>query len=175
MVLKRGRGKPKRGGSHKFSSSRDPNAYVTTSSVQRRNNYEDDDDVSSEGSGSEVELSSKVATIVIGDADEESESGNIEEDSGSEEINEEEDSQAKPVNTPKTNQPSNTKPRELTRREREALEKEQARQHFLKMKQKEDAERLAQIRKKREEEAAAHAAALQEKEQARLSRRTGGK
>ncbi len=52
--------------------------------------------------------------------------------------------------------PSTTakEPRELSRREREAIEKERAKQHFLKMKEKEDAARLAIIRKKREEEAA---------------------
>ena len=51
-------------------------------------------------------------------------------------------------------------PRELTRREREAIEKERARQHYLKMKEIEDAARLAIIRKRREEEAARHAAEL---------------
>lgn len=51
-------------------------------------------------------------------------------------------------------------PRELSRREREAIERERARQHFLKMKEKEDAARLAVIRKRREEEAALHAAEL---------------
>lgn len=57
-----------------------------------------------------------------------------------------------------TSKPSQTAPRELTRREREAMEKEKARQHFLKIKEKEDAARLAVIRKRREEEAARHAA-----------------
>jgi membrane protein involved in colicin uptake len=64
-----------------------------------------------------------------------------------------------------------SRPKELTRREREAIEKEQARQHFLKMKQKEDAARLLLIKKRREEEAAAHAAATKAKEEARLVRR----
>ena len=64
-----------------------------------------------------------------------------------------------------------SKPKELTRKEREAIEKEQARQHFLKMKQKEDAARLLLVKKKREEEAAAHAAATKAKEEARLTRR----
>jgi hypothetical protein len=62
-------------------------------------------------------------------------------------------------------------PRELSRREREAIEKERARQHFLKMKEKEDAERLAVIRKRREEEAAQHAAEQKAKEEARFARR----
>lgn len=53
--------------------------------------------------------------------------------------------------------PSGGQPRELTRREREAIQKEQARQHYLKMKEKEDAARLAIIRKQREEAAAKHA------------------
>jgi len=54
-------------------------------------------------------------------------------------------------------------PRELTRREREAIEKERARQHYLKMKEVEDAARLAIIKKRREEEAARHAAELKGK------------
>lgn len=62
-------------------------------------------------------------------------------------------------------------PAEMTRREREAMEKEQARQHYLKMKAKEDAERLAIIRKKREEDAARHAAEEKAREEARFNRR----
>lgn len=49
-------------------------------------------------------------------------------------------------------------PKEMTRREREAVEKERARQHYLMMKEKEDAARLAVIRRRREEEALLHAA-----------------
>lgn len=50
-------------------------------------------------------------------------------------------------------------PREPSRREREEIQKEQARQHYLKMKEKEDGARLAAIRKQREEDAARHAEA----------------
>ena len=57
--------------------------------------------------------------------------------------------------------------KELSRREREAIQKEQARQHYLKMKEKEDAARLALIRKQREEAAAQHAEALKAKEAAK--------
>jgi len=60
---------------------------------------------------------------------------------------------------------------ELTRREREAIEKERARQHFLKMKEKEDGARLAVIRKQREEAAAAAAAEKKAKEEARLRKK----
>lgn len=62
-------------------------------------------------------------------------------------------------------------PHELTRKEREAIEKERARQHFLKVKEKEDAGRLAIIRKQREEAAAAAAAEKQAKEDARTRRK----
>ena len=62
-------------------------------------------------------------------------------------------------------------PNELTRKEREAIEKERARQHFLKVKEKEDAGRLAIIRKQREEAAAAAAAEKQAKEEARTRRK----
>lgn len=62
-------------------------------------------------------------------------------------------------------------PHEMSRREREAIEKERARQHFLKMKEKEDAARLAIIKKQREEAAAAAAAAKKAKEEASMRRR----
>jgi hypothetical protein len=60
---------------------------------------------------------------------------------------------------------------ELTRREREAIEKERARQHFLKMKEKEDGARLAIIKKQREEAAAKAAAEKKAKEEARFRKR----
>ena len=60
---------------------------------------------------------------------------------------------------------------ELTRREREAIEKERARQHFLKMKEKEDGARLAVIRKQREEAAAKAAEEKKAKEEARFRKR----
>lgn len=63
------------------------------------------------------------------------------------------------------------KPEEMSRREREAMEKERARQHFLAMKQKEDAARLAEIKKRREEEAARRSAEAAAKEEDRLARR----
>lgn len=61
---------------------------------------------------------------------------------------------------------SNSAPKsgEMSRRDREAMQKEQARQHYLKMKEKEDGARLAVIRKQREEAAAQHAEALKAKE-----------
>lgn len=62
---------------------------------------------------------------------------------------------------------STSAPKELTRREREAIQKEQARQHYLKMKEKEDAARLALVRKQREEAAARHAEELRAKEAAK--------
>ena len=71
---------------------------------------------------------------------------------------------AKPSTTPATPS-SGTK--ELSRRDREAIQKEQARQHYLKMKEKEDAARLALVRKQREEAAAQHAEALRAKEAAK--------
>lgn len=73
--------------------------------------------------------------------------------------------------TPKAENKERGAPRELTRREREALEKKRAHEHYLKMKAKEDAARLAIIKKKREEQAAMHAAEQQAKEDAKLSRR----
>ena len=69
-----------------------------------------------------------------------------------------------------TNAPSK-EPKELSRKEREAIEKERARQHFLKMKEKEDAERLAVIRRRREEEALLRAAETKAKEEARYAKR----
>jgi len=59
--------------------------------------------------------------------------------------------------TPKAPTMSKAPVREVTRREREAAEKEQARQHYLRMKEKEDAARLAVVRKQREEAAMRHA------------------
>jgi hypothetical protein len=56
--------------------------------------------------------------------------------------------------------PASNAPKELSRRDREAIQKEQARQHYMKMKEKEDGARLALVRKQREEAAAAHAEAL---------------
>jgi hypothetical protein len=79
-------------------------------------------------------------------------------------------STAKPTGTakaPASAAPSNGKAPEMSRREREAIQKEQARQHYMKMKEKEDAARLALIRKQREEAAAAHAEALKAKEAAK--------
>ena len=55
---------------------------------------------------------------------------------------------------------------ELSRRDREAIQKEQARQYYLKMKDKEDAARLALVRKEREAAAAKHAEELKAKEAA---------
>lgn len=73
-----------------------------------------------------------------------------------------------PSTTTKPTPSAITKPAaELSRREREAIQKEQARQHYLKMKEKEDAARLALIRKQREEAAAQHAEALKAKEAAK--------
>lgn len=59
--------------------------------------------------------------------------------------------------------PASNAPKELSRRDREAIQKEQARQHYMKMKEKEDGARLALVRKQREEAAAAHAEALKGK------------
>jgi hypothetical protein len=66
----------------------------------------------------------------------------------------------KPTTTPSA-------PKEMSRREREAVQKEQARQHYMKMKEKEDGARLAIIRKQREEAAAKHAEEQRAKEAAR--------
>lgn len=76
-----------------------------------------------------------------------------------------------PVQAEDTRPASQKAPHELTRREREAIEKERARQHFLKMKEKEDAARLAVIRKQREEAAAAAAAEKKAKEEARMRKK----
>ena len=73
------------------------------------------------------------------------------------------DSKAKPASSAAT---SNA-PKELSRRDREAMQKEQARQHYLKMKEKEDAARLALVRKQREEAAAKHAEEVRAKEAAK--------
>ena len=61
-------------------------------------------------------------------------------------------------------------PRELTRKEREAIEAQKAREHYLKMKAKTDMARLEQVKRRREEEAAKHAASQREKEAARQRR-----
>lgn len=53
--------------------------------------------------------------------------------------------------------PASTPGSGSSRREREAIEKEQARQYYLRMKEKEDAGRLALVRKQREEAAAKYA------------------
>lgn len=58
-------------------------------------------------------------------------------------------------------------PKEVSRRDREAMQKEQARQHYMKMKEKEDGARLALVRKQREEAAAKHAEELRAKEAAK--------
>lgn len=170
MVLKRGKfGKPRRGGSHHFSSTRDPNAYITA----RTPRHDEDEGSEESGSGSDVDqVQEKLSIIDIGGTKSESEDEESDEE-------EEASKEAKEAKEPKEaaappKQEEKPKPKqfhELSRREREAIEKERARQHFLKMKEKEDAARLAEIRKKREQEAAAHAAALKEKEAARLSRR----
>ena len=69
-----------------------------------------------------------------------------------------------PTAPPKTSSstPSNSTSA-MSRREREDIQKEQARQHYIKMKEKEDGARLALVRKQREEAAAAHAEALRGK------------
>ncbi|PJF17088.1 hypothetical protein PSACC_03110 [Paramicrosporidium saccamoebae] len=158
----KGKFKPRRGGGHHFTSSRDPDAYVHNRPVQRDSDSEDSgsESGSSSNSGSESDSrsgsgsDSSFEVIVL--------LGNV--------INLDSDTEtAKPVAPAK---PAAKKaPRELTRREREAIEKEQARQHFLKMKEQEDRERLAVIRKRREEEAAQHAAEQKAKEEARFARR----
>jgi hypothetical protein len=164
MVLKRGRGKPKRGGSHRFSSSHDPNAYIT--SRTSRPKYEENEE-ESEGNGSEHEVAEKLAGIDLASKEKESDSSNesesVESDKAEEEKAPESLASAK----------KDSKPAELTRKQREAIEKERAREHFLKMKAKEESERLAIIRKQREEAAAAHAASIKLKEDARLARRSG--
>lgn len=113
---------------------------------------------------------------------EEEESGSEEETSGSEV---ESSSEGEPI-VPVNNKPAASRPtaagskptvaskpsassgaNELSRREREAIQKDQARQHYMKMKEKEDAARLNLIRKQRVEAAAQHAEALKAKEAAK--------
>lgn len=172
MVLKRGGrgGKPKRGGSHRFSSSRDPNAYIT-SRPPRPEYDESDSEDGSEEDQVDQQITQKVAVINIGSTKDDTDS----EEDGESESEEEggKDAKAGKSEAQPAAPKKDDKPRELTRREREALEKERARQHFLKMKAKEESERLAAVRRQREEAAAAHAAALKEKEDARLARRSG--
>lgn len=61
---------------------------------------------------------------------------------------------------------------EMSRKEREAMEKAAAHQRFLAFKAKEDAARLAQIKKKRDEDAAKHAAEVQAREDAKMKKAT---
>lgn len=60
---------------------------------------------------------------------------------------------------------------ELSRREREVIEKERARQYYLLKKQEEDAKRLTEIRARREEEARKAEQERKDKEAARMQRR----
>ncbi len=71
------------------------------------------------------------------------------------------------ASTPANTSASANAPKEISRREREAIQKEQARQHYLKMKEKEDGARLALVRKERAEAAAKHAEELKAKEAAK--------
>ena len=107
-------------------------------------------------------MSRQVATVEIGCTKEKEA-----ESSGSESEDQE---PVEPKNIPKQPQPSRP-PHEMTRKEREAIEKERARQHYLKMKEREDAARLAVIKKRREEEAARAAAEKQAKEEASRRRK----
>lgn len=111
-------------------------------------------------------------------SDEEEDSGSEYESSSGSEVEAAVSTKPKPGNAPTTSnasKPSGAKPqpstsnapKEMSRRDREALQKEQARQHYLKMKEKEDSARLALVRKQREEAAAAHAEALRAKEAAK--------
>lgn len=158
----RGKYKTQRGRPRRFTSSNDPDAYVRTPTHRRR----DQTDEESEEEVGEEANNTKVKESRDDDKEQSTSSSDPESESGtsSTEDNNHNESMTtinRQMNKLKVNpDPSNnsTAPRELTRREREAIERERARQHYLKMKEKEDAARLAIIRKRREEEAALHAA-----------------
>jgi len=162
--------KPKRGGPRHFT--------VHPRDIYERESRPNHDESGSDSGCDDEQLARQVGVLSIGCDD------NEEEVSSSEEEEEEEPVQPKsrPANPnarqaptsisissrPPTLEELQKKPaHELTRREREAIEKERARQHFLKMKEKEDAARLAVVRKQREEAAAKAAAEKLAKEEAR--------
>lgn len=175
--------KPRRGGPRHFTvHPRD--LYMK----EGRPEGSEEESGSQDDSGSEEELVQRVAAVSIGCNDGKDDDGSS--DCGSSEEEEEETpkgsgaARGRPMENPnRQNKPvpsdkplsldalSKKPAHELTRREREAIEKERARQHFLKMKEKEDAARLTLVKKQREEAAAKAAAEKQAKEDARLRKK----
>lgn len=159
--------KPKRGGPRHFT--------VHPRDLYERESRPNHDECGSDSGCEDEQLAKQVGVLSIGCDDTEEEVSS----SGEEEEEEEQvQPKSKPANPnarpptsssrPPTLEELQKKPaHELTRREREAIEKERARQHFLKMKEKEDAARLAVVRKQREEAAAKAAAEKLAKEEAR--------
>jgi hypothetical protein len=183
-------GKPTRGKPQRFSSANDSNAYVLSENNPR---YRKPKDVEEE---SEEEGSENSGTEKGTDNSEVSGSESEEEKSENSQVEDEDTKRAgKGISnlnfrdekkTSKVSQPQNSElieenpeeekkakpeaPRELTRKEREAIEAQKAREHYLKMKAKTDLARLEQVKKRREEEAAKQAALQREKESARMRR-----
>ena len=168
MVLKQ-KGKPEkgkkpvRGGPRQFSDHREfPDGPIEEFENLRVRKEEEESGSEEEESGSEVESSSEGEPIVPannkpGASRPTATAGSKPIASGA--------SKPAPSSAPAPASSSGTK--EVSRREREAAQKEQARQHYMKMKEKEDGARLALIRKQREEAAVQHAEALKAKEAAK--------
>lgn len=182
--------KPKRGGPRHFTvHPRD--LYMKEGRPE--GSEEEEESGSESGSGSEDELVQGVAAVSIGCTNDDEDGSSSNSESSDEEVKPKATStnkapmQSAPRGRPLENpnrqnhlSPSSASDKppsleelsrkpahELTRREREAIDKERARQHFLKMKEKEDAGRLAVVRKQREEAAAKAAAEKQAKEDAK--------
>ena len=166
MVLKQ-KGKPEkgkkpvRGGPRQFSDHREfPDGPIEEFENLRVRKEEEESGSEEEESGSEVESSSEGEPIVP--ANNKPGASRPTAAAGSKPTGA---SKASPSSVPAPASSSGTK--EVSRREREAAQKEQARQHYMKMKEKEDGARLALIRKQREEAAVQHAEALKAKEAAK--------
>lgn len=182
MVIQRGRRKvrPQRGGGPRHFTPAAGREIPPQNEKYRQPASSDEGD-----SGSDREESLSESGGAVGTSDEESATLQLASTKLQSSASEPEDSEEemhKPPVADKSQNPSCAKPstghgsrpqqpRELTRREREAIEKERARQYYLQKKQEEDAARLAIVRKQREAEAARQEATRREKEAARLQRR----
>lgn len=183
----RGRGrkvKPQRGGSREFNSDLSE-FYIDNNEDEGNNdNKSFDKDISSESIINKVANISLACNETRGKKDSNlqscSSSSSDQEEDSSHDKNEKEltnstkshytSSSSKTdsnIANPQIKKPSDNHsqpPKELSRREREAIEKERAKQYYLQMKEKEDAARLAVIRKQREAAAQKHAIELKTKE-----------
>lgn len=142
--------KTQRGGPRSFSEGLDRDNELLSSSSDSSSESNSEDSTSEESSNEEIEIiTKKVDKVLIS-------------------------TKAKDVKqsfVKKEEEEVSSKPKELTRKEKEMIQHEQNKQHYLKMKAKEDAERLKIIRKKREDDALNAKKDAEEKEKERISGR----